>query len=244
MQALEKVFEYQGQPVRTVTKDGEVWFVAKDVCEVLEIGNPSDVVRRLDNDEVDSIEVIDSLGRKQTANIVNEPGLYNLILGSRKPEAKQFKRWVTHDVLPAIRQTGVYAAPGTDVAALVAGQQKLMEMQQETLKILASLTARVETLEQNAPTEEDMHVMTQVGREGRRKIFKVEKLRLQSFVDELLRNSVPYDEIAAAVREQTGQSIAKSSIARYWKERKPELERMEVQMPSGIKLIEEKRFIS
>lgn len=240
MQALEKVFEYQGQPVRTVTKDGEVWFVAKDVCEILEITNPTIALERLDDDERAKF----NLGRQGETNIVNEPGLYNLVLGSRKPEAKQFKRWVTHDVLPAIRQTGVYAAPGTDVAALVAGQQKLMEMQQETLKILASLTARVETLEQNAPTEEDMHVMTQVGREGRRKIFKVEKLRLQSFVDELLRNSVPYDEIAAAVREQTGQSIAKSSIARYWKERKPELERMEVQMPSGIKLIEEKRFIS
>ncbi|WP_425058406.1 hypothetical protein SCACP_30560 [Sporomusa carbonis] len=244
MQALEKVFEYQGQPVRTIMKDGAVWFIAKDVCECLEIENARDAIQRLDEDEVDSTDIIDSLGRKQTANIVNEPGLYNLVLGSRKPEAKQFKRWVTHDVLPAIRQTGVYAAPGTDVGALVAGQQKLMEMQQETLKILAALTARVETLERNAGSEEDMHVMKEIGREGRRKIFKVEKLGLRHIVDELLRNSMPYEDVAAAVREQTGKSITKSSIARYWKERKPELERMEVQMPSGVKLIEEKRFIS
>ena len=105
-------FDFQGQPVRTVTLDGQPWFVAKDVCTVLGIANPSDAVRSLDDDEfrLVSAALVSTEGRPQdTFNLVNEPGLYSLILRSRKPEAKAFKRWVTHEVLPAIRQTGGYA---------------------------------------------------------------------------------------------------------------------------------------
>ena len=103
-----QVFEYEGSAVRTVEKDGEPWFVAADVCRILEIGNPSDVIYRLDDDEkgVDSIE---TLGGTQRMAVVNEAGLYTVILGSRKPEAKKFKRWVTHEVIPSIRKHGVYA---------------------------------------------------------------------------------------------------------------------------------------
>ena len=108
MNQLQKVFNYQDAQVRTVVKDGEIWFVAKDVCDILNVGNSSDVANRLDEDEVDTIEVTDALNRNQATNIVNEPGLYSLILTSRKPEAKQFKRWVTHEVLPEIRNTGQY----------------------------------------------------------------------------------------------------------------------------------------
>ena len=97
--------------IRTVTRDGEPWFVAKDVCEALELGNSRQALVRLDDDEKDVIST-DTPGGVQEVSIVNEPGLYTLILGSRKPEAKAFKRWVTHDILPAIRKTGRYAAPG------------------------------------------------------------------------------------------------------------------------------------
>lgn len=116
MTELQKVFEYQGVPVRTVVKDGEVWFVAKDVCEILEHSNPSKAVKDLvdEDDLTTGYPIVDSIGRTQHATLVNEPGLYSLILGSRKPEAKQFKRWVTHEVLPSIRRTGKYTLPSAE----------------------------------------------------------------------------------------------------------------------------------
>ena len=93
--------------IRTLTIDGEPWFVAADVCRALEIGNPSMTVERLDDDEK-GISTIDTLGGKQRMTIINEPGLYSLVLSSRKPEAKAFKRWITHEVIPAIREYGGY----------------------------------------------------------------------------------------------------------------------------------------
>ena len=93
--------------VRTLTIGGEAWFVAADVCKALDLGNPSMTVERLDDDEK-GISTIDTLGGKQRMAIINEPGLYSLVLSSRKPEAKAFKRWITHEVLPNIRKHGVY----------------------------------------------------------------------------------------------------------------------------------------
>lgn len=91
--------------VRILEKDNELWFVAKDVCDCLEIKNTTDALKRLDNDERSRF----NLGRQGETNIVNEYGLYNLVLSSRKPEAKEFKRWITHDVIPQIRKTGTYS---------------------------------------------------------------------------------------------------------------------------------------
>ena len=93
--------------IRTLTIDGEPWFVAADVCKALELGNPSMTVERLDADEK-GISSIDTLGGKQCMAIINEPGLYSVILRSRKPEAKAFKRWITHEVIPVIRKHGGY----------------------------------------------------------------------------------------------------------------------------------------
>lgn len=90
--------------VRTLTIDNEPWFVAIDVCNILDIKNTTQALSRLDEDERTMLNI----GRQGNANIVNEYGLYTLILASRKKEAKQFKRWITHEVLPSIRQTGVY----------------------------------------------------------------------------------------------------------------------------------------
>lgn len=104
-----KSFDYNGQEVRTVEMNGQPWFVAADVCMVLEIGNPSQAASRLDDDEKGIISN-DTPGGKQKMTIVSESGLYSLILGSRKPEAKQFKRWITHEVIPSIRKTGGYIA--------------------------------------------------------------------------------------------------------------------------------------
>lgn len=104
------VFDSMGQRLRVITKDGEPWFVAADVCAALTIGNTSMAMERLDDDEK-GISSIDTLGGKQEFAIINESGLYNLILGSRKPEAKRFKKWVTSEVLPSIRKTGGYRIP-------------------------------------------------------------------------------------------------------------------------------------
>lgn len=95
--------------VRAVTLEGEPWFVAADVCRALGLGNSSMAVSKLDEDEK-GISLIDTLGGEQKLGIVNESGLYALVLSSRKPEAKAFKRWITHEVIPSIRKTGGYIA--------------------------------------------------------------------------------------------------------------------------------------
>ena len=105
-----KIFENEqfGQ-VRIINQDGEAWFVAADVCRVLELSNPSMAIARLDVDERAKF----NLGPQGLGYAVNKPGLYALILGSRKPEAKAFKRWITHEVIPAIEKHGMYATPET-----------------------------------------------------------------------------------------------------------------------------------
>lgn len=131
-----KLFEYHHKQVRTVEIDGQIWFVANDVCEALSIGNTTDVINRLDEDEFDKIEVTDSTGRKQKTYAVNEPGLFNLILRSNKPEAKAFKRWVTHEVLPEIRKTGRYVSKRAGLLPLAAHTS--VEVQKEMSKSINS----------------------------------------------------------------------------------------------------------
>lgn len=107
MNETMQTFNYDNNQVRTVLQDGEPWFVLKDVCNVLGIANDRNAAARLDNDER-GVYQMDTLGGTQKMNIINEWGLYNIILRSDKPQAKPFRRWVTHEVLPAIRKTGSY----------------------------------------------------------------------------------------------------------------------------------------
>ena len=104
-----KTFEFKpvAYSIRTVVNEGEVWFVAKDVCNALNIANSRDALSRLDDDEK-GVGKTDTLGGIQDMAIVNESGLYNLIFTSNKPEAKAFRKWVTSEVLPSIRKTGQY----------------------------------------------------------------------------------------------------------------------------------------
>ena len=99
-----QVFKYSGKQVRTLLKDNQPWWVLKDVCDILGLTNPSVVADRLDDDERSKFD----LGRQGEATIINESGLYNVILRSDKPEAKPFRKWVTAEVLPTIRKTGGY----------------------------------------------------------------------------------------------------------------------------------------
>lgn len=108
-------FDFKGAALRTLTdENGEPWFVAKDVCDVLELSNVSQTLaRRLDDDEKSSITLNDGTPGNPNRAIVSESGLYALVLASRKPEAHEFKRWVTHEVLPSIRKHGAYMTQQT-----------------------------------------------------------------------------------------------------------------------------------
>ena len=105
-----QIFNYNGNEVRTIQKDGEPWWVLKDVCGILGISKYRDTASRLDEDERGSVRV-DTPGGEQEMTVVNESGLYNVILRSDKPEAKPFRKWVTSEVLPSIRKHGAYMTP-------------------------------------------------------------------------------------------------------------------------------------
>ncbi len=121
------IFKYETKKVRTVMKDGEPWFVLRDVCHVLGISNSKMVAARLDEDEK-GVSFTDSLGGQQKTTIISEPGLYKVILRSHKSEAKKFMNWITHEVLPEIRKTGSYLrTPRTYIQALEA----LLESEKE-----------------------------------------------------------------------------------------------------------------
>lgn len=101
-------FNYCGNELRTVEKNGELWWVLADVCKVLDLSNTSRVAERLDEDEKSNFELGLSGG---ATNVINESGLYSVILRSDKPQAKPFRRWITHEVIPQIRKTGCYRLP-------------------------------------------------------------------------------------------------------------------------------------
>lgn len=136
-----QIFQYQDQPVRTVQRDGEPWFVLKDVCAVLGISKYRDTADRLDEDERGSARV-DTLGGAQDMTIINESGLYNVILRSDKPEARPFRKWVTGEVLPSIRKTGGYIS-GQDSLSPEELMAKALMVAQKTL---AERDARISVL--------------------------------------------------------------------------------------------------
>jgi len=146
MNQVTKMFE--GEKIRIIEKKNEAWFVASDVCKVLDIKNTSQAINKLDDDERSMFNI----GRQGYSNIVNEFGLYNLVLTSRKPEAKQFKRWITHEVLPSIRKTGMYM---TDKIA-----QEITN-NPEIIHFLAEQVAKINTTnnEQHEKTNEKLETI-------------------------------------------------------------------------------------
>lgn len=125
---MEKFFQYQNKSVRTAEINGVIWFVATDVCAVLEISNPSEAIKLLDTDDYALIST-EGIAKSQPINMVNESGLYSLILGSRKPEARAFKKWVTQEVLPQIRQIGQYIPSRTGVLPLQEHTRREVQIQ-------------------------------------------------------------------------------------------------------------------
>ena len=142
------VFPRTKHKVRVVIdKHGNPWWVAKDVCDVLGIDNPSQALSRLDDDEKDDVILNDAIGRPQNTAVVNESGLYALIFNSRKPEAKAFQKWVTSEVLPSIRKTGSYGhkrQPQFDPSDPVQLLKCLTEYAQQTIQLEAE-KAKLET---------------------------------------------------------------------------------------------------
>lgn len=106
-------FTYDDQPVRVATIDGEPWFVLADLCKVLDIKNVTQLRGRLDDALCLTYPIADSLGRTQQATIVSEAGMYEVVIRSDKPEAAQFRRWITAEVLPSVRKHGAYMTPET-----------------------------------------------------------------------------------------------------------------------------------
>ena len=109
-----QVFNYQNKNVRTVEKDGQIWFVAKDVCDVLELTNPTEAIKSLDDDEKNTLRISEGIQQNRgnpNVNIISESGLYTLVMRSNKPEAHKFRKWVTSEVLPTLRKTGSYSIP-------------------------------------------------------------------------------------------------------------------------------------
>lgn len=108
MNSQLQIFNYENNKVRTTVKDGAIWFVLKDVCDVLGLSEPHRVAARLDEDDRTQITVTDNLGRPQKTTVVSEPGFYKVVFRSDKPEAKKFTNWVSQEVLPSIRKHGAY----------------------------------------------------------------------------------------------------------------------------------------
>ncbi|WP_117017114.1 phage antirepressor KilAC domain-containing protein [Aeribacillus pallidus] len=197
MNQLQQIFQYQQHQLRTVIKDGEPWFVAKDVCDVLNHSNHKVAVTRLDEDEVSKVYLTDSLGRKQQTTIVNEAGLYSLILTSNKPEAKQFKRWVTHEVIPSIRKTGYYSIKKLDSYMIddpIERAKRWIEEQEEKRAIeqklqIAAPKAEMYDVALSADNAQTMSIVAKTLGYGRNRLFAF--LREQGV---LRQNNEPYQE--------------------------------------------------
>ena len=169
--------------IRTVAVNGEPFVMLKDVCTVLEIGNPSQAKTRLKKDGVIINEVIDSLGRTQKADFINESNLYKLIFQSRKPQAERFSEWVTSDVLPTIRKHGMYATEelldNPDLLIQVATQlkeekqrNKLLQEQNEEMKPKVIFAEAVESSKQSILIRELAKLIKQNGVDiGEKRLF-------------------------------------------------------------------------
>ena len=148
-----RVWNYESSEVRTVQVNGEPWFVLSDVCKVLELSTPARVAERLEKDEVSQTHTIDRMGREQKTTIINESGLYTVILRSDKPQAKPFRKWVTSEVLPSIRKHGSYSvqsqfadlSPQLQVLIQMETRQKQIEARQaEQATALAGLEQKIQ----------------------------------------------------------------------------------------------------
>lgn len=194
---VPQIFSFDNQTVRTVEKDGEPWFVAADVCAVLAIANPTMAMNRLDDDER-TLTTIEGASNGLPVNVVNESGLYSLIMTSRKPEAKRFKKWVTSEVLPAIRKTGSYQAalPKTFAEALqlAADQARQIEYQ---VKAIEEMQPKADFFDAvtGSNTAVDMSIVAKTLNMGIGRNLMFERLRNEGILD---KRNIPYQKYCDA----------------------------------------------
>lgn len=185
-----RIFSFRDQIVRTSTDEqGNLWWVAKDVCEILGIGNVGDVLSALDEDEKGSIDIVDGTPGSPKRGIVNEPGLYSLILRSRKPEAREFKRWVTHHVLPSIRKSGYYSVAHigrAQLAQMVLEAEADLDRARSQVALLAPKAESFDRFMDGSNVQTMAKVAKSLGT-GRNKLFIF--LRSRGI---LMRNNLPY----------------------------------------------------
>ena len=185
-------FDFQPNRLRVVMRDGEPWFVAADVCDALGLDNNRQAMTRLDDDEKGVISN-DTPGGKQGVTVINESGLYSLIMGSRKPEAKKFRKWVTAEVLPAIRKTGRYEAPAAVAAAPTAA---VVPQVQALALALEARTAEVVQLQGQLIGAQGAHIKTLTRFNALQRRFEAREAR--NMIIDMARLGHSREAIAAA----------------------------------------------
>ena len=193
--------------IRTVTIDGEPWFCLADICRALELGNVSQVKTRLNQDGVITNEVIDSIGRKQIANFVNEPNMYRLIFQSRKESAERFTDWVTTEILPSIRRTGSYEMEqySPEMKAILMHDKKLVKMDERVTNLENTMT--IDYGQQQILGETVNHVViehlggknSEAYKEIGKKVFAECNRDLKHYFHVNARNNVPKKKFEEAV---------------------------------------------
>lgn len=193
--------------IRTVTIDGEPWFCLADICRALELGNVSQVKTRLNQDGVITNEVIDSIGRKQIANFVNEPNMYRLIFQSRKESAERFTDWVTTEILPSIRRTGSYEMEqySPEMKAILMHDKKLVKMDERVTNLENTMT--IDYGQQQVLGETVNHVVidhlggknSEAYKEIGKKVFAECNRDLKHYFHVNARNNVPKKKFEEAV---------------------------------------------
>ncbi|APT48970.1 phage antirepressor [Bacillus safensis] len=209
MNQVQQIFNYHDQEIRTVLQDGQPFFIGKDVADILGYSNPRKALSdHVDEEDKDGVTIRDAIGRQQTMTAINESGLYSLILSSKMPDAKKFKRWVTSEILPAIRQTGQYGGP----KALTEREQRI-----ESLKLLLETSQRQDELSKKLSTHEkkilelDTKVDEQITLDHgeQRRIQKAVATRIYSFTEDKNERNRLFKELYREIKDRFGVSSYK-----------------------------------
>ena len=205
-----QIFKQNGWEIRTIEKDGETWFIAKDVCKCLGLSNTTKALIELDVDEKSNLTGSNVDNDISKLRIINESGLYSLIMKSRKSEAKKFKKWVTSEILPSIRKTGTFSINHkipqsfSEALQLAADQTKKIEQLEEKNKINAPKISFAETIESTQSTISIGAFAKLSGGIGRNKLFK--ELRENKI---LMNNNLPYQKYIDSGYFETSESVIK-----------------------------------
>ena len=188
------IFNFENNDVRTQVINDEPWFVGKDVAEILGYERPTKAISdHVDEEDRDEVPIQDSIGRMQNTPIINESGLYSLVFKSQLPSAKKFKRWVTSEVLPAIRKKGFYEIPKDPMDAL----RLMFQATEHTQEKVNQVDARVMHLEENVKLEPGEY--TYIGKSISRKVYQIGKERAYSM------NRQQKDELFKAINKEIAE---------------------------------------